>query len=326
MNIDIYNKLFYINVFNNINNINFNKKINIVFINGGLRGLYYCGCCYFINKYIDHKNIISITGTSAGSLAAVILACNVDIYKCRYSYDILNKEYKKNNSIINSLKKICKFILPNNAYKICNEKNVSIIVSKMTMTGIKRIVFNNFISNKHLIKCILASSYIPYIYSSGYKIFQNINNDYYIDGGFSEDLSYYLSCKNFDNCYNKVIFDPHMFYKFKHMLYPIDDDIDKLILLGLYDSYKFFSTNKNLENIYYYDINKHNNNNYKKNLNNILMYIILFYIINEILFMFNIKINNTIYKIYKIQKIIINLIILLILLYLLFIYKYKIIF
>lgn len=319
-----YDKLYYIDFFNNKNNINFNKKIDIIFKCGGLKGLYYLGCCYIINKYIDPKYINSITGCSIGSLASVLLACNIDIYKCRNSYDILYQEYKNHNSMLNGLKKICKYLFPADAYKICNKRNVSFIVSKITFMGISRSVLNNFKSNKHLIKCIIASSNIPYLYNNGAPFFQNINNEYYLDGFFTEDMTHYLSCDKFNNCYKKIIFDLNITYKIKYTIYPTDHYIDKLILLGLYDTYNFFSTEINNENIYNYDIKIHKINLNKIFLNKCIKYIILFYILNEILFVYNIKFNTILYKIYKFQKTIIDIIILFILLYFFFLNKLKV--
>jgi len=321
---NLYNKykhkFFYLNYFNNHKKYIYNEDIELILASGGLRGMYYCGVSYIVNKYINPKHIKSITGVSAGSLGAVVIACNIDQYKCRYYYDFLYKEYKKNkNSLIDCIINICNKLFPPNAYQICNDRHVRIILSEVSFLGLKKKVIDKFYSNRHLIDCIAASSYIPLLYNSGYPLTYKISDNYYIDGGFVDDIPYNINSK----FKQLIINSSNLHYNLKYFITPSDENIDKIILLGVYDMFNFIKTKKNTENIYYYSIYINESRTYEIFLNKILKYIILFYLLNTILFMFNIKINKSIYKLFLFQKFIINIIILLIMILLLTLYKIK---
>ena len=311
-------KLSYLNYFNNNNkDYIFNEDIDIILGTGGLRGIYYCGVSYIINKYINPNNIKSITAVSAGALGAVIIACDIHPKKCIYYYYYLYKEYNKNKSLLESLELICHKLLPDNAYKICNKRNVNIVLTELSCLGFNKVIITKYYSNKHLIDCIIASSYIPFMYNNGFPLCYKINNKYYLDGGFTDDLPYNINSKNKQILISTI----NIYHNFRYILSPDNIEIDRILLLGIYDMYKFIKTKKNSTNIQYYNKNINVTRNLNNTVYNILGLIILFYIINSIFVLMNIKINHTINKIFIFQKFIINIIVLFVMILLLFLNK-----
>ncbi len=157
-----------------------------IFSGGGLKGYYLFGAIIILRRMIDNNKITirNYICVSVGALAAVFLLSGISIHKMRNIYEFAkqNDKYDLNDLTLN----ICDKLLPDNIHELCNGK-VKIIVSRLTLNGMKEEIITKFKSKKHLLKIIHATSCVPYFTNTkidGVKI----KDKTYYDGAFTNNL------------------------------------------------------------------------------------------------------------------------------------------
>jgi len=162
------------------------KKFDCVFMGGGLKGYYLFGAIIILRKMINNKQIKirNFICVSIGALAAVFLLSGISIHKMRNIYEFArnNNKYDLNKITL----KVCDELLPDNVHELCNGR-VKILVSKLTLTGMKQEIISKFKSKKDLLGIIHATSCIPY-FTNKNILGVKINDNIYYDGAFTNNL------------------------------------------------------------------------------------------------------------------------------------------
>lgn len=164
---------------NLVKNYNFNKKY-IYISPGGIKGFYMLGVISYIkNNY--NVSEYDVIGASAGSWNSIPFLLDKNKLNDEFLYDIFNYY----DSIIDN-KKISFYEIQQNKKLICKKyhdidyKKLNIISNKITLTGIKPVIINNFNSMDDVTDYCIASSHIPLITG---KLLCKLNGQYYLDGG-----------------------------------------------------------------------------------------------------------------------------------------------
>ena len=132
------------------------------------------------------------------------------------------------------LSKICEHILPDNVHGLCNGK-LKILISKLTLKGLKPIIIDNFKSKEHLIKVLNASSFIPLITTSEYNGIE-IDNHKYFDGAFTNNTPIKIK-----HDFPQLLFNTsNVVYSNSYLFSMKDSNPEILILNGAIDMEKFF--------------------------------------------------------------------------------------
>jgi len=240
----------------NIDYDDFDIKYNyfdVILSGGGFKGYYHLGLCKIL-KHFEKNNKIkirNIIGTSTGAISAIIYVCNIDYNKWIDSFYNIKENIHKSD-LHQTVIEIMKNELPNNAYKLCNDK-IKITVSKLTLFGFVEEIFDKFESNDHLLKVLSASIKIPFLTSNSI-LGEKINNHYYYDGFFTR-----ISPIIYNNDLPQLLIKTYIAnYPNSLSLKPIDSHIELLALRGLHESKKFFKDDKKHHTLEW--IEKNNNN------------------------------------------------------------------
>ena len=179
----------FIDVINKIDVTKFKmpvKEFDVVIAGGGLKGYYNFGACEILKKMIKNNQIKIryYTGVSSGAYVALFTLLDISLQAIRNMYEFgrLNTHKHDLNKI---LSKICEHILPDNVHELLNGK-LKVLISKLTLKGLKPVIVDNFKSKEHLIKVLNASSFIPLITTSEYNGIE-IDNNKYFDGAFTNN-------------------------------------------------------------------------------------------------------------------------------------------
>ena len=225
---------------NNINNYNIKYyEFDIIISGGGFAGYYYAGT-FEIIKYLKKENKIKINkiyATSAGVLAGIFYLCNINTIDWMNSYNYA-KENNKNN-FHDILIKTLRQYLPYNAHILCNLV-LNVVLSKRTIFGFEKIIFNNFNSFEELILIVSASINFPFILSNNYRGIK-IGNDYYYDGVFTSNMPIL-----YNSPYPQLVMKTHKIeYPLKYVFNITDECIELLIFRGFIETEKFLNDNNN---------------------------------------------------------------------------------
>lgn len=147
---------------------------------------------YFPPSILNH---IKFTGASSGSLIAAALATGVDLDRARNVIHKLRIDTSKH--VLGPVGKCSRYVregitemLPIDSYKFASDRLHISITETNIETGtlkafpfLKNSIVSRFSSDEELIKCLLASCYVPFYYETPVII----NNKLCIDGGFSNN-------------------------------------------------------------------------------------------------------------------------------------------
>lgn len=189
---------------NLVKNYNFNKKY-IYISPGGIKGFYMLGVISYIKDNYDVSDY-HVIGASAGSWMTIPFLLD----KNEFNNLFLNDIFKYYDSILNSDDKISFYNIQRDKKEICNKyekieyKKINIISNKITLTGIKSVVINDFKCINDVTDYCIASSYIPFITG---KFICILNNNLFIDGGFFMKKTYNKINPYFSITYNMWGFD-----------------------------------------------------------------------------------------------------------------------
>lgn len=164
---------------NVIKNYNFNKKY-IYISPGGIKGFYMLGVVSYIKNNYDVSEY-DVIGASAGSWNAIPFLLDKNELKNNFLYDI----FKYYDSIIyNKNISFYQIQLDNKEifkkYNNIDYKKLNIISNKLTLTGIKPVIINEFDCMDDVTDYCIASSHIPLVTG---KLLCRVNDQFYIDGG-----------------------------------------------------------------------------------------------------------------------------------------------
>ena len=228
----------FIDVINKIDVTKFKipeKEFDIVIAGGGLKGYYNFGACEILKKMIKNNQIKIryYTGVSSGAYVALFTLLNISLQTIRNMYEFgrLNTDKHDLNKI---LSKICEHILPDNVHELCNGK-LKVLISKLTLKGLKPIIIDNFKSKEHLIKVLNASSFIPLITTSEYNGIE-IDNNKYFDGAFTNNTPVMIKHDFPQLLFNTTSVVYSSLYSFSIK----DSNPELLIVRGAIDMEKFF--------------------------------------------------------------------------------------
>lgn len=210
----------------------FSNPFNIVFSAAGCKGFYYAGVAHSILKCGLYDKVNSMRGSSSGAISAAFLACKVDIFKWLKMYLLSDPKL----CLIDNFSKAAE-LLPDNAHKLCEKKNVEIVTTEIGFFYLKQKIFNTFETREDLINCLKASSCIPFLTYNKFPYCINIKGKYYIDGGFTNILPFYRDCLQ-----NQLVISlSRLEYSLWYVLCPRDKNIHKLFLHGAKNFHSFIN-------------------------------------------------------------------------------------
>jgi len=162
------------------------KKIH--FFGAGSNFIFYFGVMTYLSSHYILDDVI-YSGSSSGAFVALVSSLNMN-YK-----DVIKKILKVQKIIIKNHGSLL-FVWTDYVIDFFNDiipekdlyDRLEIIESKISykFKVIEKIVSSNFKSKKDLINSLLSSQQIPYILNK--KIFFVKNDEYFIDGAFSDFL------------------------------------------------------------------------------------------------------------------------------------------
>jgi len=266
-------------IFENNNKSLIDKDVQLVISGGGFTGFYGVGIGHIINNYMNTQKIKGIIGTSAGTLCAVYIACNISVLDWYETSQIINSEVKKGYTLLEAMYYVNNKVLPDNAHILCNQFNVEIVATKVTLFGLEKKIFRYFTSREELLQCICASCCLPYLINWKFPYSIKINGEYYIDGCLIDNVPIKKKC-----LYDQIVIKNYNIpYPFMYRFSPSDKNIHKIMIQGAEDFIEFINNPKEYRKpkiIKLHDKDKKNKiiNNKKAIFNTILINSIFLYI------------------------------------------------
>lgn len=207
-------------------------EIDVVISVGGFYGYYAVGVQKILQK-LENQGKIRIrryAGASVGAICAVLMACNTppEIVIGIYDALLFKKQY------LFELKKKLLEILPYDAHHRCSGK-VFINATRITLYGLRKIVFSQYRSNQELVDVCMASSCLPFYVSP--HLFYRFDGDYYVDGCFTDMLPVFQDRKH----HQLLIKLYKINYYTPYALCPSDPSIEGLIVKGAVEMNKFLT-------------------------------------------------------------------------------------
>lgn len=215
------------------------KQINIglVLSGGGARGAYQLGVMLAMEKYGLTKNVSAIAGGSIGSFSMMGFLMK-DYYRAYQTFKDMNSErvlgYKRN--IINKIPilgqglftrdNLITYLLKN--YNLGNLVNTNIPLYVSAAKETKDFIKVNYeieyfkinhLRNDEVLKILLASSAIPYVFDE-----VKINNNYYVDCMKADSEPFLpLLKENIDCLFIVPLTNSHVTAKYKNLNIPVVD-------------------------------------------------------------------------------------------------------
>ena len=222
----------------------FDEEMDLVINGGAFKGYMAGGIGLVLQKYGLLKNINSIYGVSAGSQIAIWYIVKNNLKHSLKSYYNLRLYTKLPNKI--DLFDINNSFLQDDIHEIANKKKISFVATKIRWFSFQKSLLTNFNSKDHLIQCLKASCSLPLLFNSKWPFCQKIDNDYYIDGAFSDinGLDHY---SNRNQLFINLGNIQYPLYKALNPL-GVDDNLEESIIEGIKIGEKFI----NQKNYYCY--------------------------------------------------------------------------
>ena len=122
-------------------------------------------------------------GTSAGSLASLVAACDLDCMEVMNELISLTKSSEFDSNKNNGLKKALKGLLPKNALDLCQGR-LHVTLTKVWPNPMNdAVIVSDFRSIDHLVDVVAASCFIPLYSALQMAVRIEDHPDRYIDGG-----------------------------------------------------------------------------------------------------------------------------------------------
>jgi hypothetical protein len=157
---------------------------HLVFPGGGVYFWWEAGTIQALSEQYDLKNgRFTMYGASAGSIASVLAACNVDMkFAMTESFRLPKKTKGVTHAYLIEL--WLQKILPQNCHELCSNGKVNISVTTITLTfmPLHRKVISNFSSKQDLIDACLTSSHIPFFLDGNFS--RTFHGECCVDGSF----------------------------------------------------------------------------------------------------------------------------------------------
>ena len=206
------------------------SKRYVCIMGSGQKGYYTYGMGYVFNHLI--KNTIKGYYTSSSGCLIAIFIANGNVPNASHFYTKVKERYdqliqnKQNVNIGKIYIDLANELLPDDIHITCNNNNVNIIATQITYFGIKKVIFNNFSSKRHLLNCVRASMAIPFITEQKFPFLYYFNQNYYLDGYLS-GLPY---CDTDDE---QIVIRNHLLkYNLFNTFFPVDDNMEHLLIKG----------------------------------------------------------------------------------------------
>lgn len=170
--------------------------MNLSFAGCGFLGVYHLGACAALIRHGAEllRRVEYYGGASAGALVAAALVvrghdpntiqeCNKFVHNIaadvgRRRLGVLTPGV----SLIAPVERFLRELMPDDAYRLASGR---LFISLTSVQGKKNKLVSDFDSNEHLVQCLMASSYIPFITGSRQVSIGGMN---YMDGGMSDNL------------------------------------------------------------------------------------------------------------------------------------------
>jgi predicted acylesterase/phospholipase RssA len=240
-----------------------NNKIykikSISFSGGGYNCVYHLGVIKYIFEHTDDFKDCQYLGASGGSnLGAFIIINENKDNRIQILQNILDEIIELASSNINLVDQVDKYmniitncVNENNFKKYIQDKNRCIVsVTKLIYSIIpQNTIVQNYSSYNDYINHIRASSSIPYLIDNK---FRTINNNYFIDGGFTNNQPIIDDDTITVACYNYPHYKPDIYPKFlaqyKHIFKPPTKEyLLQMFALGYKDAALFFENYGNCQ-------------------------------------------------------------------------------
>lgn len=205
------------------------KNINLILDGGAFNGSYHHGALMY-HAQLEKKNYIkinNISGTSVGSLIGFLYI--IDSIDLGFDgFNIMRETFKNTCTFCRAEQWLAELFqgLPSDTYKICNNR---LYITYYDLTKCKQRIISNYKSNDHLMRTIIKSMFIPYIFNGNFAY-----KNKYIDGFYPYIFKPEPNIKNIyinlqsiykfvdivkishdKNCYRRIIDainDTHTFY------------------------------------------------------------------------------------------------------------------
>ena len=162
----------------NVNQAHLPKKINIIFDSGAVNGIIAIGAALYIHhlEKIDYFKIINVSGCSIGSVIALwyICGCAEELYVFIEKLFVHYKREKDFYIYEHIVKDVVALLIKDDDMSKINGR---LYINYYDTKKHQQKVVSQFKHRKHLIKCILRSSHIPFLTNGNYKY-----QGRYIDG------------------------------------------------------------------------------------------------------------------------------------------------
>jgi len=175
--IEEYIQKLIINLPDHCKNINKPLNLDLVLDGGAFNGSYLVGSLYFLRemeklKYICIKRI---SGCSIGSIAALLYFID-SLDSMSDLYEIFYNDFKSNYNLnkLKNIKDILNDKIPND---ICSKINGRFFISYYNIKKNKKVVRSRFKDTNDLIRCIIRSSFVPFLIDGNFLLEQK-----YMDG------------------------------------------------------------------------------------------------------------------------------------------------
>ena len=154
------------------------RDIDMVIDSGAVNGITGIGALLFIDL-LERRELLKInriSGCSVGSIIALwyIFGCNNDIIKVMTQMFEYYKKYNNFYIYKHMVKTMVASYFKNDDMSMVNNR---LFINYYDMKMFKNVIVSSYKSRKHLIRCIIKSSHVPFITSKSFKY-----NNRYIDG------------------------------------------------------------------------------------------------------------------------------------------------
>ncbi len=162
----------------NVNQAHLPKKINIIFDSGAVNGIIAIGAALYIHhlEQMDYFKIVNVSGCSIGSVIALwyICGCTEELYVFIEKLFVHYKHEKNFHIYEHIVKEVVAMLIKDDDMSKINGR---LYINYYDTKKHQQKVVSQFKHRKHLVKCILRSSHIPFLTNGSYKY-----QGRYIDG------------------------------------------------------------------------------------------------------------------------------------------------
>ena len=220
----------------NVNKKNIPDEIDLCFDGGAFNGIFSLGIAQYIKKLEENKitTVKRISGVSIGAFIGIIYILNNSNINHDTFFELMSVGFKNNLNLYHHKNIVNKFI-----YEYFLDDDMTILNNKLYISYYdlkykKHTTISKYKNRKHLIECLLRSSFIPYLMNGKSKY-----KNRYIDGIYP----YFFNDndKNGSQLFIKLITCDKVFRSVKINM---EQNAQSRILDGIIDANIFFTYGK----------------------------------------------------------------------------------